>query len=324
MNRSFCFILVLSLTGLASEDPLPRASLHAEENREKPPLVPGFEFSNPRTYQLSVNVQVSAPGNYLSKVLVTSPLPSNWPEQKIELIDTLKPAGTRISIKTFPGQAEMLQLQFPGIPAGSTATVQRIYRITRFQMKFTLPTEQLRIPQKPNRSLRIHLGGAPGIELRNGHLLKLQKELVNPDLTAWKQAKTYYMWIRKHIKYQQGAFRGAAKTWEKKEGDCEDLTALFIVLCRLTQIPARSVWIEGHAYAEFYLEDAAGTGYWIPAELTGPLWFGKTGQYGPILQKGDRFTDPFARKSVRYVPQSARAFGGAARLNCTRIIQEDK
>ena len=36
-------------------------------------------------------------------------------------------------------------------------------------------------------------------------------------------------------------------------GDCEELSSLFIALCRAHGIPARTVWVPDHCYPEFYL-----------------------------------------------------------------------
>ena len=84
------------------------------------------------------------------------------------------------------------------------------------------------------------------------------------------------------------------------------------------------MWIEGHAYPEFYLEDGEGKGYWIPAQVAGPPWFGRMAEYRPILQKTDRLRDPIRRRFVRYVPQTARASGGAPRLSISRTMLTDE
>lgn len=91
---------------------------------------------------------------------------------------------------------------------------------------------------------------------------------------------------------------------EQRGGDCEEMSALFVGLCRLSNIPARTVWVYTHDYPEFYLVDQQGKGHWIPAQVLGPAWFGEMAEYRPILQKGDRFFDPLRREYVRYVPQT--------------------
>ena len=77
-----------------------------------------------------------------------------------------------------------------------------------------------------------------------------------------------------------------------KTGDCEELTSLFIALCRASDIPARTVWVPGHCYPEFYLEDDEGKGHWFPCQAAGSRAFGGIPEQKPILQKGDNFSVP--------------------------------
>jgi hypothetical protein len=214
----------------------------------------------------------------------------------------------------------MLTATIPAIPAGGSAIVERLYEVTRYRLRCTLNPQELRIAEKPPAEVRVHLIAAPGVETADRKIVQLAASLTEPESQPWDAARGYFDWIRRNIAFETGAFRGAAAALEQKTGDCEDMTALFVALCRSQKIPARSVWIEGHAYAEFYLQDAHGRGYWIPAQLSGPEWFGEMAEYGPILQKGDRLYDGLRRRYVRYVPQSARAVGGTVRLSCVREL----
>ncbi len=61
------------------------------------------------------------------------------------------------------------------------------------------------------------------------------------------------------------------------------------------------VWADGHQYAEFYLEDAAGAGRWYPVESAGARAFGEMPTARVILQKGDNFRVPERpRDRLRY------------------------
>ena len=101
-------------------------------------------------------------------------------------------------------------------------------------------------------------------------------------------------------------------------GDCEELTSLFIALCRQHGIPARSVWVDGHTYPEFYLVDGQGVGEWFPCQAAGDRAFGSLPAMRPILQKGDRFQIPrlFRRPrgpaEARYIGEHLRAVPGTA------------
>jgi hypothetical protein len=75
---------------------------------------------------------------------------------------------------------------------------------------------------------------------------------------------------------------------------------VFIALCRANKIPARMVWVDGHAYAEFYLEHEAGAGHWYPVESAGTRAFGEMPLARVIMQKGDNFTVPERKERLRY------------------------
>jgi hypothetical protein len=74
-------------------------------------------------------------------------------------------------------------------------------------------------------------------------------------------------------------------------------------MCRINDVPARTVWIPGHCYPEFYLVDADGTGHWFPCQVAGTRAFGNMPEHRPILQKGDNFRVPEFRERQRYVAE---------------------
>ena len=279
-----------------------------------------FELSEPRTYRLKLTFRVESKGAALRNVTVTGPVPIDWREQRVKLIEERKPAGVTMRVTQFLGQAAMLVIRIPAVSAGGSATAERVYEVTRYQVRFRGDPKSLRVPEKPSRELRKFLGSAPGVEVTDGKVRRLAKSLIKQETDAWSNVAAIHKWVRSNVKYRAMAFRGAEFAMKKKVGDCEDMTALFVALCRSSGIPARTVWIEGHAYPEFYLEDGAGKGFWIPAQVSGPAWFGRMAEYRPILQKTDRVRDPIRGRYVRYVPQTARASGGAPRLSISRIM----
>jgi hypothetical protein len=107
--------------------------------------------------------------------------------------------------------------------------------------------------------------------------------------------------VLEHVKYVEGPDKGAIDTLRDGQADCQGRSMLFIALCRASKIPARMVWVDGHAYPEFYLEDAEGHGYWFPCESAGTRAFGEMPLARTILQKGDNFRVPERPKDrLRY------------------------
>ncbi len=119
------------------------------------------------------------------------------------------------------------------------------------------------------------------------------------------------------------ARKGLRRKWlNDKTGDCEELTSLFIALCRASKIPARTVWVPEHCYPEFYLVDDDGKGHWFPCQAAGTRCFGGIPELRPILQKGDNFKDPERpRERQRYVSEFLKGSGGAGKPTVKFIRQ---
>ncbi len=82
------------------------------------------------------------------------------------------------------------------------------------------------------------------------------------------------------------------KTLADASGDCQNISALFVALCRTAGVPARIVWVHEHNYAEFCLVDPQGKPHWFPCESSGTRAFGEMPLARTILQKGDNFRVP--------------------------------
>jgi hypothetical protein len=111
-------------------------------------------------------------------------------------------------------------------------------------------------------------------------------------LNDWQRVEKIYDFVLDTVNYVEGDDKSALQTLREKEGDCHDVSALFIALCRAMKVPARMVWVEQHQYAEFCLEDAEGKLHWFPVESAGTRAFGAMPTARVILQKGDNFRDP--------------------------------
>ncbi|MGD9721978.1 MAG: transglutaminase family protein [Pirellulales bacterium] len=270
---------------------------------------PALELTDPRTYRLRVLIRIDAPEAPVKGVVATGPIPMDWPEQRVRLLSQKLSPGSRVSEQILKGQAALLKFQVANVPKGGSASVERLYEITRYRTKFSLPGEDLEMPRGAPPEMKEQLAGTPpGVDLDNPKMIELAETLHRSAANAgpWEVAKAFWSWTRDNVKFENGDFRGAMHAIDNHCGDCEEMSALFVGMCRLNNIPARTVWVEGHDYPEFYLMDKQGKGHWIPAQVLGPPWFGEMAEYRPILQKGDRFYDPLAKTYVRYVPQTVR------------------
>ena len=280
---------------------------------------PGIELVNPVTYRLKIELEVKAEGANLTRITAKCPLPDDWREQKVKLLGETKPKGTVSRDQAIQGLGRVWVVSAPRLSAGRSLKFERIYEVKRFQVVSRLDPETLSQPDKVTKNLRAALGSSPGIEIADADLKQLAAELSIKRESPWEYARAAADWVRKNVRYQLGEYRGAKFAFTQRLGDCEDLSALFIALCRIEKIPARTVWVEGHAYPEFYLTDGK-AGFWIPVQLHGPEAFGSIKETRPILQKGDSYRNPRSRRTVRYLPQEAIAYGGKANLSVKRTI----
>lgn len=304
---------------------VPEASAPAQKPAAKtasPPLDPALELLDPRTYRLKVLIKVEASEGAVTNVVAVGPIPIEWPEQKLRLLSEKVTPGAKVTETILKGQAGMVKIQVPTLVKGGTLSFERLYEVTRYRTHFTMPPEELVPPKMPPRELRDQLTGqAPGIETTHPKMIELSDSLKRETEggVVWDQIKGKWSWTRENVKFQNGDFRGALFAIENHCGDCEEMSALFIGLCRLSGQVARTVWVEGHDYPEFYLLDKKGKGHWIPAQVVGPPWFGEIIEYRPIFQKGDRFYDPFQKQYVRYVPHTLKT---DATTNNPKLIVE--
>ncbi len=276
---------------------------------------PALELADPRTYRVKIIIRVETPEGAVKNVTATGPIPMDWPEQRVRLISEKLSPQAKSSETILKGQAALLKLQVGQIPKGGSAFVERLYEITRYRTKFLIPPNEL----KPTRSIPAELrpqytGIAPGVEIQSPQMIELAESLrkSNEQDGPWEMIKSIWSWTRDNVKFENGDFRGALYAIEHHCGDCEEMSALFVGLCRLSGVSARTVWVEGHDYPEFYLLDKQGKGHWIPAQVVGPPWFGEITEYRPIFQKGDRFYDALQQTYVRYVPHTVRVGDGEA------------
>lgn len=279
---------------------LAAAPLHAADDE---PGSNGPRLDKELVQRWQVGVIITARGPCVG-IVATAPVPTDWPEQKVKVIDEERsPEVTGIGYRVLNNGVKQLLVQIPQLGPGRTAKALVTLEVARSSTLGPDDPSQLVVAKRPPGDVRRWLGQSPYIETRSSEIRKLAKEIVEGKETAWEQVEAIYDWVRDHVEYKEGKLKGALAALHDKTGDCEELTSLFIALCRANKIPARTVWIPGHCYPEFYLEDDQGEGYWFPCQAAGTRAFGSMPEHRPILQKGDNFVVPENRKAQRYVSE---------------------
>ena len=234
------------------------------------------------------------------------PVPTDWPEQQVTVTEEDISPEARVKYSMVDGGVKLMNVHIPQLRGGQEANVLVTFDIRRNAI---FPPEDTDIYVLPNvkklsRQMRLYLLPSPKIEVRDPKIRELAKKIGTDKEKAWEKVEAIYDWVRENVEYQNGPLKGAAAALRDGTGDCEELTSLFIAICRAAGIPARTVWVPGHCYAEFYLEDDKGQGHWFPCQAAGAREFGGISELRPILQKGDNFRPPKnSKQRQRYMAE---------------------
>lgn len=267
-----------------------------------------LSYDSPKTERWRIGMRLDTNGVACKDVLVTFPIPMPWPEQTVRLVhQEIDPRVDRWTVRTLPGGARQVVAAMSAVPAGASPEILFELEIARSRILPPEQTDDLVIPKRTSGPLKIFLGTSPYIDSGDSRIRAAARELSaaqHPD--AWTQVEAIYDWVREKVEYVEGDIKTASQALREGTGDCEEMTSLFVAICRASRIPARMVWIHDHCYPEFYLEDADGNGTWFPCQAAGTRQFGRMDEYRPVLQKGDRFKVPEKRQPVRYVAEFFR------------------
>lgn len=264
-------------------------------------------YVSPQTQFWRIGLILETPVS-CTNVLATFIVPMEWPEQKVTLLrQDIDPAVSNWEVRDLPGGARQVVVRMARVPAGATVNATFEFQIDRSRIIAPEQTDDLVIPARPDRDLRMFLGNSPYIDASNGRIRAASRELEAMEAeNDWQRVEQIYDYVRDHVEYVEGSLKDASDALRDGKGDCEEMTSLFVALCRNARVPARMVWVPDHCYPEFYLEDAEGKGYWFPCQAAGTRQFGRMDEYRPVLQKGDRFKVPEKKVPVRYVSEFFR------------------
>jgi transglutaminase-like putative cysteine protease len=277
---------------------------------EAPKPVEGIRLDKPLTQRWQVGVKITTVGGPCTGLRGTIPVPTDWPEQQVRVVEEeVSPLVGRVTYRDLGGVRQM-EFTVPQLPPGEVATALVTFEITRSSTLPPQDTSQYEISKNPPLAVRPDLGASPSIECRHPAIRAKAKELVASKETAWEQVEAICDWVRDNTKSQEGKLKGAAAALRDGAGNRDDLTCLFIALCRAHGVPARTVFVADNCYAEFYLQDQAGKGCWFPCQVAGTREFGSVSDRRPILQKGDRIKVPEYKDPQRFVNEFLTGKGG--------------
>lgn len=272
----------------------------------------GIRFSEREEFTWDIGLRLSCVGGQAKGVVVTVPVPIPWAEQDIELIEEIKSDNVgRISFKKLTKEAKMMVFKVTRMGDGESAEAVLRYRVRKSNILPPEDTSKLSIADQVPGKVKTFLKPSPFIESKHKKIRAIAATLqtANTGLSDWEKIEAIYTWVRENIEYKfDNQNFTCLEALESGQGDCGELSSLFIAICRAQGIPARLVWVPGHAYPEFYMTDEEGNGHWFPCQAASARHeFGEMEEARPILQKGDRFRLPLEKEIQAYVKPTAFA-----------------
>lgn len=284
----------------------------------------GAKLGEARLQRLKVGISVTAAGGPCRGIVGYMAVPDDWPEQEVRIVEEDVSPGVKVTYRQIDGMAKAMQVSMPFIPAGQEAKAVVTFEVRR---RPTLPPADPSVyvmpdVRKMDRKLRMFLAPSPRIESRDRKIRSLARQIGADEENAWKKVEAIYDWVREKVEYKfDKNLKGALIALNTGVGDCEELTSLFIAICRAANVPARTVHVQGHCYPEFYLMDEKGKGHWFPCQAAGTRAFGEMPEYRPILQKGDSIRPPHNRRiPKRYLADHLTGTGGQPQVKFIRQL----
>ena len=269
-----------------------------------PSLDNGIRLGEARTTRWNIGMTVRAGSSACYGIFGSVPVPAQWPEQTVKIVDEQSTHHVqRIKYRDIDDGVRQMLISIPRLEAGGEARVIVTFEVTRHATLEPINTGEFVEAKRVPRDVSIFTGPSPYIESRHSQIRSVAKQIVAGKADGWEKVEAIYDWVRENVTYREGDLKGALAALRDGNGDCEELTSLFVALCRANKIPARTVWIPGHCYPEFYLVDGAGNGHWFPCQAAGTRAFGNMPEFRPILQKGDNFRVPEKKEPQRYVAE---------------------
>jgi hypothetical protein len=305
--RAFFTPVVLGLVIWASLVTLPcspaQAQFGAANQADRDGLGVRYDKQMTQRWQVGVIINTKAP---CGGITASVPVPTDWPEQTVKVVkEEFSPQVRKVNYRMVEGGVRQMVLDIPMINAGDQVRALVTFEVTRSSILPPPDTSALKLVEKTPRELSKFLEPSPFIESRDPLIRKAAQEVFATDSPTddWTKVEMIYDWVRQRVEYFEGPLKGAVQALKDKKGDCEELTSLFVAICRVHKIPARMVWVPDHCYPEFYMVDEKGQGHWIPCQAAGARSFGGIPEFRPVLQKGDNFKVPDQKEPQRYVAE---------------------
>ena len=287
---------------------------------------PKVVYENSVNTRWKIGTKVRTRAGRAVDVLMTFPVPTNWPEQTVTIAERDIPVGIgTVTSRKLPAGVEQVLVQFPVLPANDIFEVSYTLDVVNRAIVAPKETQGFIFPKRTKKEVKPFLAVSKNVDHNHSKVRNKAKEIIAAHETAWEKTEAIYDWVRENIQIEDTQYHSARNTLKNLSGTNEDKTFLFVALCRSVKIPSRIVFAKGSSYAEFMLAGPEGDDlHWFPCDVSGIREFGGLSEPRVILQKGDGFKVPEKKKAQKYVAEFMSCKGSKPRVGFFRAeIFED-
>ena len=318
-NSLFALLAMILSSSLAAQDEQPKkselppatsqqktddSSLLSRKSSELTPPPNGIRFGREVKFKWKVGIRIATAGSSFDNVEFTMPIPVDWPEQSVKLLDEkVPPEMGEVKFRELNSRVKQIRTVLRTIPSRTLLEFEQTYLITIRAVEPPEDTSQFQLIKPLPREFREYLGVGPQITYRKGKVRTTVNAVVKDIDTPWAKAEAIYDWISENIEFRDGENQSTDETVKLGAGNAEDIAGLFVAMCRCVKIPARMVWVDGHQYAEFCLWDQEKKPHWFPVNVAGLKEFASYSDPRVIQQKGDNIKIPGQKQRVKFVPE---------------------
>ena len=272
--------------------------------------IEGVTFSNPVTTKWKVTAKIRGGSGPAMNMLLTIPVPTEWPEQSVAVAEDDIPANiANVGYRDLEGGVKQIVAKIPQIRPREEITISMTFLVSTNQINAPRDPSLFIRPKTSQRDGKPYLGIGPQINFRDTKLKKEVKSIVAEREGIWSEIEAIYDWVRDNIEDTSDPPRDTIKVFRDRLGCNEDKVGLFVAMCRAHKIPARMVWVQGTQYAEFMLVDSEGKAHWFPCSVGGVREFGSYSEPRIVLQKGDSIKVPEKESRQKFVGEFATCQG---------------
>jgi hypothetical protein len=289
-----------SLAQLETDSPLTQAAATSY----------GVSIGTPQIVRYQIGANIKTAGGSFSGVSIRLPVPADWPEQRVAVIDEeIYDRAGKISYRVLDSGVKQMMVSIAQVPANTEAKVVITYEVAISPILAPQQTAGLTKPKRITKELKFFIGDGPLIFPRDRELKKQVEQLTTQEQEPWEALQLLHRFIMDHVTETVSKPQSTVETLKNKQGCNEDRAALFVAFARSLQIPARMVMVEGGQHAEFCLEDPAGNAHWYPCTFRGSGEFGSWSRPAVVFQKGDNIKEPESTQRVRLIPEMINGKG---------------